>query len=472
MEIMDLALYHLVKDTFIHGLELIGELVKNQKFYSKKHNFPSFTWQDNGFPKFSSSDYSILAYGAVFTDSGIYQGEIKEKRIITLFDYIKSNNRLKQFYYFEKFSPNSNMIIMTQHLVGELIDIYISKYSSFDFDEQNFKQIYITQEQWIFTENPPVELVIPVNFIKFSIDDFKLSDTVTLQKISDEIHLARMRPLLGAFSQPFVVSYIASLATHAFVISGGWTISNENLFSRVDAANDEILHHVDQLFAAMRIANGIEIGYSQILVIPKAPFRTYASSLVFIYMSHTRQYRESISTKVLDNPQYPTLDTEDLEKILRIYNQLQTISGNNNQVAIAFRRLNRCLLRDYEDDAILDATIAFEALLSDGNQEMTHKLSLRMAYLWSLDPNDNISPYEIFGAMKKIYTFRSKIVHGAGKLDKDRELQIGGKKLSTLDTAILLLRKAMEILLANPQFLKPDMIDKAMLERPFNKDLF
>ena len=51
-------------------------------------------------------------------------------------------------------------------------------------------------------------------------------------------------------------------------------------------------------------------------------------------------------------------------------------------------RLNLSSLRTIDEDGIIDAMIAMEALLSDERQEMTHKVVMRLAALYkTADPS-------------------------------------------------------------------------------------
>jgi len=87
-------------------------------------------------------------------------------------------------------------------------------------------------------------------------------------------------------------------------------------------------------------------------------------------------------------------------------------------------RLNLSSMRTTDEDGIIDAMIAMEALLSDGTQEMTTKF--RCAWL---DLQNRWSPScrKVFMEMKRIYAFRSKIVHGDAT-DKHREITRGEQK--------------------------------------------
>ena len=87
-------------------------------------------------------------------------------------------------------------------------------------------------------------------------------------------------------------------------------------------------------------------------------------------------------------------------------------------LAIAVRRLNLMAMRTADEDCVLDITIGLEALLHDGNQEMTHKIALRAAALYKLTRNAKVR-----------------------------------------DVAVEHLRALLRVLLAKPEFLEPVQID-------------
>ena len=107
-----------------------------------------------------------------------------------------------------------------------------------------------------------------------------------------------------------------------------------------------------------------------------------------------------------------------------------------------------------------------EALFGDGdNQEMTHKLALRMAALLSLDARRERSSLDIFEDTKTIYKFRSKVVHGRkGKeIDKVRFINHPTGEVPAVEAALANLRQAIRVLAENPQFLEPELIDRTLL---------
>ena len=106
-----------------------------------------------------------------------------------------------------------------------------------------------------------------------------------------------------------------------------------------------------------------------------------------------------------------------------------------------------------------------EALLSDDErQEMTHKLALRMAALLSLCKTGQQTPVEVFRAVKKIYRYRSAVVHGSAKTTDKHEIAVSDKeKIPTVTLAINYLRMAINILIDNPQYLKASKIDEELI---------
>ena len=69
-----------------------------------------------------------------------------------------------------------------------------------------------------------------------------------------------------------------------------------------------------------------------------------------------------------------------------------------------------------------------EALLSDSNEEMTHKLAMRIASLSVLDTG-KLDPTQIMQEVKDVYRFRSAVVHGDLKnIERRREVVTGEKE--------------------------------------------
>lgn len=94
---------------------------------------------------------------------------------------------------------------------------------------------------------------------------------------------------------------------------------------------------------------------------------------------------------------------------------------------------------------------------------MTHKLALRAGAVSRLNSDKFYNPVEIFKAVKIIYSYRSAVAHGSKDVEKKRMLEIGDKKITSVEFAIDLLRKSIMILLENQKYLEPYNIDEDLL---------
>lgn len=124
-------------------------------------------------------------------------------------------------------------------------------------------------------------------------------------------------------------------------------------------------------------------------------------------------------------------------------------------------------MREEQEDAILDATIGLEVLLSDGNtQEVTHKLALRLAALSRLVPGCKHQAATIFRNVKKaIYPFRSAVVHGnVEKASKTQEVETEtGEAFAAVRLATEYLGMAVRAVASHPEYLDPAAIDEKLL---------
>jgi hypothetical protein len=153
--------------------------------------------------------------------------------------------------------------------------------------------------------------------------------------------------------------------------------------------------------------------------------------------------------------------------VKEIFNGLWQIFQTHDaqRVRLAMHRLNLSTTRATDEDGIIDSIIAMEALLSDGTQEMTHKVAMRLAALYKI--LDGSRAVTAFAEMKRLYGFRSKVVHGSADLDKDREINRGDEKIATIDAALEHLRNAFAVLVRNPVLLDPKEIDSFLLTDVF-----
>ncbi len=125
------------------------------------------------------------------------------------------------------------------------------------------------------------------------------------------------------------------------------------------------------------------------MFIPVEWAHDYTATLPPLEGLTTRKYPSKLEpVSTLTGGEFPKLSDLQVEDIRDLFHSLTSVKGTaeGRRLRLAIKRLNSCYMRDEEEDAILDATIGLEILLSDGDtQEVTHKLALRLAALSTLE---------------------------------------------------------------------------------------
>lgn len=460
--------FELVADAVKEGLDSVRQLKSENKYIGTYFSWPQMSQYDNGLPSFSESLMSgptdhKRAFGKDSNSRVAVQDLPALPAFKALLEYAKSYDDLKNYFAQSISTSIDKMIFESQiSLTAEhLVDRYIHTYENDPFSVERLLHIYLPIESGIFSKKLPIDIVVPVLFLKFDFEDASLGANAKIERMSDEFQLARApKRAYGPGVHPSVLSS----ATHALVLRG-WELKNESYWQSRDAYSRTSvypLRQIDRFFSAIRIATGVDTGYAQLLMRPIGWAHDYTAYLPPVEGTSIRGYPTWFENFYWLKP-VPTLTSEDAAKIGYIFSELSTIE--HNKLALATRRLNRCFLRENEEDSILDATIAIEVLLTDDSrQEITHKLALRMAALSKLSKDGDHVPAEVYSAIKKIYSYRSAVVHGSTKASKNREISLAGKeKVSAVTAAINYLRMALTVLINNTDYLNSKKIDEELL---------
>ncbi len=462
---IDPRLFELVAHTVKEGLECVQQLEAENKYIGTHLSWPQLSYWDSGLPNIHENllsgptDYKG-AFG-LYSDHHVRIDELQTFE--ALLNYAYSDNRIKGYFIPpNRTEPDEKLFkVEVFFLAGYLIDRYMHVYKDASFSVERLLPMYVSLESGLLKELLLVDIVVPILFLKFDFDSIALGNDATIERMNDGFQLARASK--RAYG-PGVHTSVLSSATHAFIL-GGWELRNRswwevtNVYSETSAYP---LRSIDRFFAAIRIATGTDTGYAQLLMRPVEWAHDYTAHLPPIEGTSIRGYPTWFENFYWLNP-VPTLTAEDTAEVERVYSRLTEVESN--KLRIATQRLNRCFLRESEEDSILDATIAMELLLADDSrQEITHKLALRMAALSKLAPENKQTPVEVYRAIKRIYAYRSAIVHGSTKASGKREITLGSKgKISAVTAAVDYLRMALGVLTEHEEYLDPAEIDEKLL---------
>lgn len=476
IDIMKIELYSRIVAAVKEGLGLVSDLKKAQKHLGTYYNWPTMSQYDSGLPNFSEEFFTNgpIKYRNVFSGFSSELDVNKLKCFLSLWDFVKDQPDIKK----RLLDPNMLINREDDHKFNEktldiarffvfgipedLIDRYIHIHNTFEFSKIDFDQIYNEYIASIFEEKLYIDICIPILFVKFDFDNAVLGTSFKIEKMDDSFQLARAP--IQAYG-PSVHKSVLSCATHMLVLEN-WFISNKNqwqlseIISNVGAYPQE---YINNFFASLRIVTGFDTGYAQLLMRPKGWAKDYKAYLPPLYGTSIRAYPNKFENYYWNKKDIPKLSLDTCKEIGSLYTQLS--EAQENTIRVAIKRLNQCFLREDEEDSIIDATIGLESLISDDNhQEMTHKLAMRIGALSKLAENQLKKPHDVFQEIKKIYAYRSAVVHGSTKTRKKKEIKIDESRIvPASDLAIEYLRKVLKILISEPNYRKPSEIDKKLL---------
>ncbi len=113
------------------------------------------------------------------------------------------------------------------------------------------------------------------------------------------------------------------------------------------------------------------------------------------------------------------INIEDIKKIEKIFKNMQSISSMNQRALNALHFWDASSCSETLEKKVIELFISLESLFTTGNNEVTYKLSNRMA--WFLEKDDSSKRLQLFNKIKTAYDIRSGVVHGK-KFVKAEEL--------------------------------------------------
>lgn len=454
------------------GLSAIKQACKKGDYIGSYYEFPSVSYGKNGLPSFSTSlGGGPIDYRNCFHSFGQGEPKVNEKDIKSfahLIDFVRKHPKLHRRFTIDYTSSADGEIdikideITIVSGIKDSIDRYIHNNSSYEYDKEKGVKAITPTLAYIFSKNLDIEICVPILFLQFPFDKYKISDGVYISRIPDKEHQARYG--VESYSTSTHKS-VKSSATHAFVLKG-WHVPNAErmwYFDVLSKPRAYPLERINNFFGALRIATTANTGYAQIYSIAKGWAVHNKSDLPYAQGATVRSYPGWFEDYYWNIETVPSVSNEEIDQITILYNNIE--SATENSIHLSIKRLNQCLVRDNEEDSVLDATIALEALLSDdGNQEMTHKLAMRIGALSRLDKSYKRTPFDSFSDVKKIYAYRSAIVHGSKGLDKKRIIKIDkGNEVNAHVLAVEYLRMILRVVLNHPDYRAPRNIDEKLL---------
>lgn len=308
----------------------------------------------------------------------------------------------------------------------------------------------------------PVDYVIPLALTALDLDEpLPLDLTTRLEPLDPKTQAARTPNWPGGIST--VPDTVIGAATHALVLTGHH-LSNPGPLGRLFSRDVQPLPlaDADLVCQALRILTHLPVGYAQVLRRPDGWAHSWTHDLPEItQVAVLRRYPDAF-----DN--YGWLRARDpiprhvLDRLPAVLAGLRTAGP---RAGLAARRLSAAELRADPDDRTVDACIGIEALLGQGRDELTHRLSLRAATALSTRADDPAEAAAVDRLVKDVYSARSAIVHGRTTAAHRQLTAPDGTRWPTDHLAVRVLRDLLQDHLARPEGWTPESLDALLLQR-------
>lgn len=418
-------------------------------------------------PRYELKDFpeDRIQYGAIFN------GYSNDRINITLldgysqlFDYIDQNLELKKLML-EDDKPSS-LEYKVKSIISGIVERYLySINASQDIPDDLEEKLQPFVAEKILRYISPqlnINIYIPVCLATFEDDIISLSDRVEIIRIPDDIQKSRQQACSYETNNE---DWVASCATHMIVLHNYHFENDKYISINTVTRNYHAypLQVIDEVMAIIRTVTGYTIGYEQILCCPIDWIDGFCADLTALYGAKSH----SVNAKEIDKMwmQLPVnkISSEQALEVKKLYEVALSSDGDKSKgnLAFALKRLNRCMLRDEDDDMAIDATIGLEALLSGGAKtEITYTISNRIPIVFAHERSDFYTSKNCRAIMKKIYNYRSKIVHGDTVKEKDKYHELNGSKIAVEKIAVDFLRYTLLFVLHNPKYLDAKRFDE------------
>jgi hypothetical protein len=326
-----------------------------------------------------------------------------------------------------------------------------------DTADERLSDVYAELEPSILSNELNGDLLFPIALRKLDTDtEIYVSPDIVIEPLTRDVQLARAISVGGSSDvNPFLVA----AATHAIVLKNQKFANAEGPLRRILSFYyaPPGMAAADLVCEALSIASGLDVGYSQVCLRPNGwADETWRLGLPAITDPATvTRYPRRLNEQGW-NKQHDPISAEALERLPAIFLALESA---DRRAQLASRRLAQTSRRERADDVLIDACIGIEALLGKEHAELVHRMGLRAATALSAV---GWKPTVAYEALKKIYAYRSTIVHGDEP--KKTTVTIDGEEYSAHLTAVNLLRELLKAHVSAVPPWTPDSLDEDLHE--------
>ncbi len=471
-----IELVRLLQTAIEEGIHFLN--TKEDEIENKKKYFYS-DWDSYRFGTIGSFDSGVVRYdsGRKFKYENAIN-HIEDIQSLPSWDnyhkYVRDTEGINNYYDVSDYDTSTpekrdfHLSIYTIYGVKGLLGSYIHMNErKIEVNENLINNLVKEYVDRILTETIDYDIWIPIIYTSFENDFCEISERISIEKIPDKFQIAR-NAYVDDFKRSGASKLLIEGCSHAFVIKGYNSINktSDSFYSDFNSkiSSKEFRDTVDKLVGVINIICGEQIFYHQI-------FANSTSCVLNRYADI-----EGVSTTYIDEelPDNITdygwlrrprlINNEELNAVKLLFQAMK--SSTDLKLSFAIRKLISASFRNNSEDALLDSTIGLESILSnDSKSEIVYRLSIRGALVCKLSQLGEFNPSQIRDFLKKIYDYRSAIVHGGKESDKKKKSII---KLDEIDYncnyfSLMILRHCLKFFIDNPKYVDLKELENEVL---------
>lgn len=330
----------------------------------------------------------------------IFESSVEYKRVIKI---ISSDKTVKNLFNKKLREKDYNIYIGGPE---EIIDDFLNKIEEKinDFNKKEFDKQYELFEEFLYANDLKTIHYIHLYNYNQAVGRIDLSPEICIRKASN---IEKKEELSESHSDLLISLYLSD-----YVIEIKRKIKKE-------ISDDKNLKHPNNLEEHEIIINNFDIVLNSLRILKKSSvfLSNRNVSVINAFTSQNKVSFISVDLKSIFTGGICCVPEIEVKELIKVYNFLKNnqemiCEGNKNELRlrIAVTRLSDGITCNNLLDRLIDYMIGLEALfLPDGNQELIHRLAMRVAFNLKKEFEDK---KQLYLDMKRYYNKRSKGVHG------------------------------------------------------------
>lgn len=394
-------------------VDLLNRRMENRQYPARK--YPKFSLKDGGFEIHEEVKIDL---GLVVFDSREEILQLSE--FIECAKYMVKNPTIRgNLKVFDKAGKPVEKVPLNMVLFGTLnpfLVTYFNKVDSLTFNEEIFNDVYSEFERYFYIKVEKYNVTSPLENFSCETENIHLGKGLRIRQISDMEKIGYLRLMEGSWGFP--------TSFRGLIILNIKSVLEKTYLHRKETPIDtsSCRESFEDVVTALRLFKSGSVDFN-VLCTASVSWQPHLGT------SYSSQGRYTSPL----GPKYTIVKSEvkPFKRVWKRYKKYRTERAklkSNKYLEIALRRFNLGIEEADFENKMIDYLISLEALYLPERQELTYKLSNRVATLLGKEEKET---EEIRKIVAKAYDLRSDVVHG-----KDvRPIKIEGKTIQPTDFA-------------------------------------